>query len=137
MDKTTIFIIIAIILAAVLFFVFFSGTASKVSVEPTALPEGIVLFYGQECPHCKNVEDFIAANNIDQKVKSTKLEVPFLGKTSPELVANAELAGQLAQKCKLDVGSGVGIPFLYDGKGNCLVGDADVIKFFKNEAGIK
>jgi len=139
MDKTAIAIIIAIVLIGGLFFIFQSGFFSKIpstSVTPTPLPAGVVLFFSPDCPHCKVVEDFITANNIDQKVKYTKLEVPFYTKTSPQLVANGELAIQLAQGCKMDVSGGVGIPFMYDGK-NCLLGQDEVINFFKNAAGIQ
>jgi len=143
MDKKIILTVLVIILGGFLFWGFQSGFFATLfsgpvkPVAPTVLPSGIVLFYGAECPHCKNVEAFISSNNIDQKVKITKLEVPFAGKTSPELMANAELAIQTAQTCKIDVSSGVSIPFLYDGNGKCLIGDTDVINFFKNAAGIK
>jgi len=143
MDKKIILTVLVIILGGFLFWGFQSGFFATLfagpvkPVELTVLPSGIVLFYGAECPHCKNVEAFISSNNIDQKVKITKLEVPFAGKTSPELMANAELAIQTAQTCKIDVSSGVSIPFLYDGNGKCLIGDTDVINFFKNAAGIK
>jgi glutaredoxin len=145
MDKTIVITVLLIILAGFLFWGFQTGFFAKIfagpttptpPVAPTGLPSGTILFYGQECPHCKIVEAYITANNIDQKVKFTQLEVPFAGKTSPQLVANAELAIQLAQGCKLDVSKGVSIPFLYDGK-NCLIGQDDVINFFKNAAGIK
>jgi len=139
MDKKVVVIIIAIILVGFLFWAWQTGFFAKgpvVYVPPTPLPEGIVLFYGAECPHCKNVEDFIAKNNIGQKVKFTNLEIPFAGKTSSQLVANAGLLVSIAQGCKLDVSKGVNIPFLYDGK-SCLIGQDDVINFFKTQAGIK
>lgn len=139
MDKITVLIIVIIIFAGCLFWGFQTGFFAKIfsnNPEPVAVPEGIVLFYGEGCPHCKNVDDFITQNNIEQKVKFTRLEIPFNGKTSPQLVANAKLAIQLAQGCKLDVSRGVSIPFLYDGK-NCLLGDEPVINFLKTQAGIK
>ena len=136
MDKIVLVIIIVIIVAAAGFFVWQHG-ASNAPVAPTPLPVGIVLFYSPDCPHCQDVEKFIAANNIDQKVKYTKLEVPFNSKTSPQLVANAELAIQLAGVCKMDVSGGVSIPFLYDGNGKCYLGEVDVPNFLKNAAGIK
>ena len=142
MDKTILYTVIIVIFAGFLFWGFQTGFFTKVlpqpvtQVQPTPLPEGAVLFFGADCPHCKDVEAFVAANNIDQKVKYTKLEVPFNGKSSDQLVANAELAVQLAQGCKLDVTNGISIPLLYDGK-NCLLGETDVINFFKNAACIK
>ena len=138
MDKTVISIIVIVIFAGFLFWAFQTGFFAKIftgPVKPTSLPEGIVLFYGDGCPHCKNVDDFIVANNIDRTVKYTKLEVPFNGKTSSQLESNAAAAIQKAQGCGIDVSKGISIPFLWDGK-NCFAGDTDVINFFKNEAGI-
>lgn len=143
MDKTVIVIIVIIIALAAGFFFWQRGFQNP-PVPPTPLPEGIILFYSPDCPHCRDVEAFLAANNIDQKVKYTKLEVTFGFKTSPELVANSELAIQLAQKCKVDVSNGLSIPFLYDppsgeagGNGKCYVGEVDIPNFFKAQAGIK
>ena len=140
MDKTAVVIVVAIVIVAAIFLVWHFAVP-KTAVTPTALPPGIVLFYGEQCPHCQDVEKFIVANNIDQKVKYTKLEVPFEFKTSTQLVANAELAVQLAKDCQLDASQGVSIPFLYNpdgtGAGKCLIGETDVINFYKNAAGIK
>jgi len=135
MDKTIVIIIVAVILAGAGFWAWQSGFFTGNVVPPTPLPEGIVLFFGQDCPHCKIVEEFIVANNIDQKVEFTNLEIPFNGKTSPELVANSEVLVQVAKECKIDTSSGISIPFLFDGK-QCLVGQDDIINFFKNKAGI-
>jgi len=137
MDKTVIAIIIAIILVGGLFWVWQLGVFTKTSVQVAPLPQGIVLFYGDGCPHCKNVEDFITQNKIEDKVKFTRLEIPFNGRTSKQLAANADLAVQVAEKCKLDVSNGLIIPLLYDGNNQCLTGDVDTINFFKNAAGIQ
>ncbi|MGD0576518.1 MAG: hypothetical protein ABSA74_00375 [Candidatus Staskawiczbacteria bacterium] len=138
MDKIVVIIVVVIVLAAAGFWAWQSGVFSNVSVPPTPLPAGIILFYSPHCVHCQDTEAFIAANNIDQKVKYTKLEVPFFGYPStPQLVANAELATQLAQGCKLDTSKGISIPFVYDGNGKCYIGEPDVPNFFKNAAGIK
>lgn len=123
MNKTPL-IIITIVVVVALFFVWYSA-ATK-----TTLPEGIVLFYGDGCPHCKNVDDFISQNKIEDKIKITRLEV-WNNKS------NADQLGKVAVSCNIDVSKGVGVPFLYDGKGKCYVGDVDTINFFKNEAGIK
>ncbi len=132
MDKAIVYIVIIIILAGGLFWVFQSGFLTSVFSGPvtaTPLPSGIVEFYGQGCPHCADVDAFVAANNIAQKVKWTKIEV-WYNKN------NAALLGQVAQKCGITANS-VGVPFLYDGNGKCLVGEVDVINFFKTQAGIK
>jgi len=132
MDKTIVFTIIVIIFAGFLFWGFQTGSFASIfsgPVKATPLPAGIVLFYGQGCPHCADVDAFIKANNIDQKVKYTKLEVWYNK-------SNAALLGQVAQKCGI-TGNSVGVPFLYDGNGKCYIGEVDVPNFLKNAAGIK
>ena len=142
MDKVIVYTILIIIFAGLFFWGFQTGSFVRLfsgpekNVVATPMPEeGVVLFFGADCPHCKIVEEFITTNNIAQKVKFANLEVPFFNKTSPQLVANAGLAVKLAEGCNIDVSKGLSIPFLFDGK-NCLIGDEDVVKFFKDKAGI-
>ena|SRR3989344_876373 len=138
MSKENIIIIsiIAVILLAL--WGWQSGWFAKEQTESVIMPEGLVLFFGDGCPYCKVVEDFISENNLAEKVPFTNLEIAFRGKTSPKLKANSELLVQAALNCKMDVRGGVNIPFLYDG-GNksCLIGEPDIIKFFKDKAGIQ
>ena len=129
MDKILILMVIGVVLAGAIFWAIQSGIFSG-PVVPTPLPAGIVLFYGQGCPHCADVEKFIAQNDIDQKVKITRLEVWYNK-------SNAALLAQVAtQKCAITSGS-VGVPFLYDGSGKCYIGEVDVPNFLKTAAGIK
>jgi glutaredoxin-related protein len=124
MDKTIIIIISAVILAGVSFWAWQSGFISAVfsgPAKPAVMPEGIVLFYGDGCPHCVNVEEYMTANNIEQKVKITRLEVW-------KNQSNAKLLVDTAVACKKDISGGVPVPFLWDGK-NCLEGDQDIINF--------
>jgi glutaredoxin len=82
-----------------------------------------IFFYGDTCPHCKNVEEFMAANGTRNKLSFQELEVY-------NNQANAKLLGQTAQKCGLDTSAGIGVPFFYDGS-KCLMGDQDIINYFK------
>lgn len=128
MNKTSIIIIIAIILAVAIFFIWYSS-AAKTPVNPVSMPSGMILFYGEGCPHCKNVDDFVSQNKIEDKVKFTRLEVWYDKDNQIRLA-------QAAQKCNI-TSSEVGVPFLYDGNDKCYVGDTDIINFLKNEAGIQ
>ena len=132
MDKTAIIIIIVIILAGVLFWAFQSGFLAKIfpgSIKPNTMPEGIVLFYGEGCPHCKDVEDFVSQNKIEDKVKFTRLEV-WNNQNNALLLINT------AQSCEVDISQGAPVPLLWDGT-KCYIGGPDVINFFKNAAGIE
>ena len=121
MNKAIIFAIIIIILVIAFFWVWQTRTG------PVVVPGGIILFYGEGCPHCEVVDDFISENKIEDKVSFARLEV-WYNATGKDILA------QVVQKCGISSNQ-VGVPFLYDGE-NCFIGDTDVINFFKNEAGI-
>ncbi len=85
----------------------------------------IVLYYGDGCPHCANVEKYIQENGIKDKVSFEEKEV-YKNKD------NAEQMAEDASYCGIDVES-FGVPFLWaDGK--CLMGDEDIIDFFKQKS---
>jgi len=87
----------------------------------------VIFYFGQECSHCKNVEKFIADNQIDQKVIFAKKEVWHNTANNDELQTRAK-------ECALDPEK-IGVPFLY-ARGKCYVGEVEVENFFKKEAGI-
>lgn len=88
---------------------------------------GIVLYYSKTCPHCQNVEEFITANNIASQVNFTEKEVSENKNNAEEMLA-------LAKKCNISASS-VGVPFLWDGN-VCILGDQDIINFFKAQVNI-
>lgn len=127
MDKSIIIIVVTVILAGALFWGFQSGFFAKIfsgPVKPVAIPEGIILFYGNGCPHCKNVDDFVAQNKIEDKVKFIRLEV-WSNRDNQIILA------EVALKCQI-TSTQLVVPFLYDGNGKCYKGDVDIINFFKD-----
>jgi nitrogen fixation/metabolism regulation signal transduction histidine kinase len=83
-----------------------------------------ILFYGDGCPHCANVENFINSNGV-------------LGKTSlieKEVYNNKDNFNEFSEKAKLcgiDSNSLV-VPFLWDGS-QCILGDTPIIDYLKNQ----
>ncbi|MEK7562480.1 MAG: hypothetical protein AAB509_02280 [Patescibacteria group bacterium] len=134
MSKNLLSIIIAvvlIVLGSLLIVGYNNGTLAQIWSsfnKPKVDITGIILFYGDGCSHCKLVEDFISQNKIEEKVKFTRLEV-FNNRD------NAQILLERSKACGINTDQ-VGVPFLWDGK-TCLIGDPDVIKFFKNSAEIK
>ena len=87
----------------------------------------IIIFYGATCPHCKKVNEYIVANNIDKVVKLQHLEV-YSNKT------NLELMKQKLDQCKnLSDSDKGGVPFMYT-PDTCLVGDQPIIDYLKAKA---
>lgn len=93
--------------------------------QPEAIAEsGIVLFYGEGCPHCANVDKYVEDNNIKSKISFTNKEVFYNQKNAEEMAAKAKICGMQTNS--------IGVPFLWDGE-KCLIGDQDIINFFKTK----
>jgi len=83
-----------------------------------------ILFYGDTCPHCKIVEQYISDNQILNKMPLAQKEVYKNQTNAAEMVVAARACG-LSQ-------NDLGVPFLWvDNK--CLSGDTDIVNFFKTK----
>jgi len=122
-------IIPTILFVAIFFFSFFAlsgeGDKNQKPAGNTAEEQGqITLFYGDGCPHCKIVEDYIKQNQIAIKISFAQKEVYSNQANSMELEAKAKICGLPANS--------IGVPLLFDGE-KCFIGDQDIINFFKQK----
>jgi len=93
-----------------------------------ASSSGTILYYGDTCPHCKDVEKFLLDNPIiGQKVQIDQKEVN-------QNRDNAEALVEAAATCGLDTNS-IGVPFLVE-SGKCFMGKDEVINQLKVAAGL-
>jgi len=108
-----------------------------VTPTPSQAPKGVsqvevidnpIFYYGNTCPHCKDVEEWMVTNNIEEKISVVKKEVY-------DNQQNAQELAQTAVKCGLPTNS-IGVPFLY-AEGKCLIGSPDVINYLSKKAGLK
>lgn len=90
------------------------------SIVQTPSPEGILLFTRYDCPHCKDVEEYITNNKIADKIKFTSLEIHDQN--------NANLFIEKATGCGIPENA-MGVPMVWDGK-NCFSGSDDIVNFF-------
>jgi glutaredoxin len=81
-----------------------------------------IFYWGDGCPHCQDVKDWMAENNFEEKVKIVSKEVYNNQANSEELTARAESCGLDTQR--------IGVPFLYTTDGNCLIGTPNIIEYF-------
>jgi glutaredoxin len=103
-------------------------TARMAKKPAISAEEPVILFYGNGCPHCANVEKYLSENKIGEKISFAQKEV-FNDKN------NATLLGDKASSCGLSTDS-IGVPFLWDkATGKCFVGDEEVINYFKTRIG--
>ena len=82
----------------------------------------VTLYYGQGCPHCQIVEDYLSDNGTGDNVILQQKEVFHNQENLEELKRKANLAGIPDEF--------VGVPLLYEG-GNCFVGEEEIINFFE------
>lgn len=108
------FIIIAIVILAVALLLLWGRLSRR--------PE-MILFYSTSCPHCQIVEQYIAANGIRAKYQFQELEISGDQGNRNKLVA-------IAKGCGLDSTQSLSVPLFFDGQ-KCLLGDEEIINFFK------
>lgn len=91
------------------------------TINPNA---DIIYYHGKGCPHCANVEDFMAKNNVESVVKIEKAEI-FFNKD------NAAVFKEKAAACGIPQEQ-MGVPLLWV-KGKCYTGDKDIISYFQEQ----
>ena len=102
---------------------------SKKEKELASIPDAsTIYFYGEECPHCKRINEFLETNAVASKFTFTKKEVWHSRTNSAQMKEKAEA-------CGLDP-SKVGVPFIYTEGNTCFVGEPDVKKFYAEKAGV-
>jgi hypothetical protein len=88
-------------------------------------PTGYELFWGNGCPHCQNVDDFLSGWNKKDQVQISKLEVFNNQGNANKLIA-------WGQTCKLPKEQLGTVPLLVTPEGKCYSGDTPIIDFLKS-----
>ncbi|OGM09758.1 hypothetical protein A2W13_01070 [Candidatus Woesebacteria bacterium RBG_16_36_11] len=114
-------ITIVVIVGGVLLF---SKNNSPSNSTPPPLPTSYEYFWGEGCPHCVNVEEFIKTWEGRDKVSIDKKEV-FNNS------ANNKLFKQRGAYCNIKQNN-MGVPLLFTPEGKCISGDVAIIDFFKS-----
>lgn len=123
MNKKILWIILACLV--VLGGIAFWTSKSKGISQNNSGDKELIFFYGAACSHCKKVEKFLEENkNIEEKLQFEKLEISNKD--------NAKRFMEKAEKCGLPMNS-IGVPLFWNGE-KCIVGDINIIDFFKGKA---
>lgn len=116
-------IVIAIGVVALLGFGIYSSNKTA-QIEAKSM----ILYYGDTCPHCKEVEEYIKTNGLDKKLSIIQKEVY-------QNQGNALQLTNRAKECGLPTDQGVGVPFMWF-EGKCYQGTPDIEKLLAEKAGI-
>lgn len=102
------------------------GGGAYLFSKPTEISpiSGYEYYWGDGCPHCKIVADFMETWSGKDKIKLTKFEVWNNTK-------NAAQMNDRAKVCNV-VRTQMGVPFLVTPEGKCLTGDQPIIDLFKS-----
>ncbi len=115
------FVSILIIIGGV--FIFSNNSTDNPETTSPPLPDSYEYYWGEGCPHCANVEEFLSTWENRDKVQIDKKEVY-------NNQDNIGLFKSRAEFCKLP-NNQVGVPFLFTPEGECVVGDTPIINLFK------
>lgn len=87
----------------------------------------LIFYWGNGCPHCKNVEDWLDKNNADKKIKVNYKEIYYNDQNRTELINTAK------QYCsEIVTNDGIGVPVGFDPVNKkCIQGDTPIIDFLK------
>ena len=114
-----IFILVFIILVL-------AGVYKYVSYQPIAEvgenEADLIIYWGEGCPHCEKVKEYISANKLDQKININLKEI-YKDQNNLQSLKNT------IQKCpEIDTQQGIGVPLAFDTKNQkCLAGDQPII----------
>jgi len=86
-----------------------------------------IFFYGNTCPHCKDVENWMKENKIEERIEIVKKEVY-------KNQENAQELSLAAQSCGLDTNN-IAVPFLYV-ENKCFIGTPDIISYLSQKIGL-
>jgi glutaredoxin len=126
-NKVAIPTILFIIVLILSFVIFWKESENGKNINGNGNTENqneITLFYGEGCPHCKIVDEYIEENKIKEKISFDEKEV-YNNKI------NLEELREKAKFCGLSTES-IGVPLLFDGK-NCFIGDKEIINFWEEK----
>ncbi len=102
-----------------------TSTSIDQVAEVPAAEDGIIIYYGVTCPHCKDVDEWIEREQAEQ----------LLGIEQKEVYENRDNATELTQvaiSCGFDTQRGVGVPFMY-ANGDCYIGKIEIVDYLEEQ----
>lgn len=117
------------VLIIIALFGFYKLTSKNTNITSAADSSAdLILFWGDGCPHCEVVKEYISKNKIDSKVKISLKEV-YYNKTNQSILETT-----IKQCPEIDTKQGVGVPLAFDTKNKkCLLGDQPIIDWLSQK----
>lgn len=121
MKKSIIIVALIFIFSLIIYYIY--------SLKPPTIDKSqadLILYWGNGCPHCEVVKDYISENNLDSKFKIIQKEVYYDKDNQKDLEITVALCPDI------DKSKGIGVPLGFDVKNQtCLLGDTPIIEWLK------
>ncbi len=117
----------AVIAIVAVSLILLAGSVWSMSRKPALDTSGVTLFFSTTCVHCKQVEEFVKENKVDETVTIARKEI--------SVPANMAALNQAVEFCQVDASQGIGVPFLL-AEGKCYMGGPDVEGYFRQKVGL-
>lgn len=109
-------------------FLFSKGENQKQTQESASLPtlsqDQYEYYWGNGCPHCKVVQDFLDSWGDLDKIQLEKYETWYNRDNANRLI-------QRASSCGIPQ-SETAVPFLFTPSNECIIGDTPIINYFES-----
>jgi glutaredoxin len=89
-----------------------------------SLPSNYEYFWGEGCPHCAKVDEFLDSWEHADKLELDKKEI-YSNRV------NSNLLQERGKSCGIPFNQ-IGVPFVFTPQGECITGDEPIIDFFKS-----
>ena len=125
MNKGLITIIVATVIIVVAGAIFLSGNSNP--TPPIAIespPAELEYYWGNGCPHCKVVADFLDTWEKKDEIVINKFETWYNKENEQRLAA-------VGAFCNIPKNQ-IGVPLLFTHEGKCLIGDTPIIDYLKS-----
>jgi len=87
----------------------------------------LILYWGEGCPHCEKVKNYIKENALESKIKIAYKEIYSSSENQKNLAATV-----ISHCPEIDTSQGIGVPLAFDTQSNkCLYGDTPIIEWFE------
>jgi len=103
---------------------FSSKTQKETNIIELSAPETYEYYWGNGCPHCAKVEEFLESWDKKDLVEIQKYETWYNKENEARLKSRAN-------SCNIPLQQ-VGVPLLVTKEGECIIGDQPIIEHFQN-----
>jgi glutaredoxin len=103
-----------------------AGSEQEVLGEAVQEQPKYIYFYGETCPYCHDVMDWMQETQIESILNIERREVYYNQAHQEQMNLAAQTCGESSR----------GVPFLFTSDKNCIIGSTPIIDYLSEKAGL-